>query len=83
MRGTLRPFEAGSGMAAAFLREYKVQLVYVGALERTCYVKSPDCVPLSPAAIAKFQTLQQQGMLTPIYSNAEVVIYSVKSQAGQ
>jgi YYY domain-containing protein len=72
---------ADPAAAADFLREYHVQLVYVGTLERTCYIKSSDCVPLTTGALGKFQMLQQQGMLRPIYSNAEVVIYSVNPQA--
>ncbi len=68
--------------AATFLHEYGVKLVYVGTLERTCYVKSGDCVPLSAGALAKFQTLQQQGVLRPIYTNSDVVIFQVNAQAG-
>jgi YYY domain-containing protein len=68
--------------AATFLREYGVKLVYVGTLERTCYVKSADCVPMSAGALAKFQALEQQGMLRPVYTNSEVVIYHVNAQAG-
>src|SRR5262249_35222542 len=68
--------------AATFLREYGVKLVYVGALERTCYIKASDCVPLSAGAVAKFQTLEHQSVLRPIYANGDVVIYQVNEQAG-
>ncbi|HKS69488.1 MAG TPA: DUF2298 domain-containing protein, partial [Ktedonobacterales bacterium] len=64
--------------ALGILREYGVRYVYVGALERTCYVKNGDtCVPMAPDALAKFQTLVKQGALRAVYQNSDVTIYAV------
>lgn len=64
--------------ARSFLAQYGVKYVYLGDLERTCYVKEGDtCVPMSPDAIAKFQTLEQQGILRTVYNNQGVTIYEV------
>src|SRR5579859_7466742 len=49
-------------VAVAFLRQYGVRYIYLGQLERTCFVTQPSngaCVPMSQPAIAKFQTLVQ------------------------
>jgi uncharacterized membrane protein len=70
--------------ALDFLHKYGVRYVYMGALERTCYVTRYDdtthsegCVPMSPGAVAKFQVLEQGGVLHAVYRNADVVIYEV------
>ncbi|HEU5440548.1 MAG TPA: DUF2298 domain-containing protein [Ktedonobacterales bacterium] len=64
--------------ALAFLHEYGVRYVYVGELERTCYIKQGDqCMPMDGAALAKFSALQQQGMLRVVYQNPDVTIYQV------
>jgi YYY domain-containing protein len=65
--------------ALAFLHEYHVHYVYLGQLERTCYVTQPDntCVPLPPVALAKFATLQRAGALRVVYQNSGVTIYEV------
>src|SRR5262249_16705874 len=72
--------------ALVFLRQYGVQYIYLGALERTCYMKSFDarqnsdvCLPMSTGALAKFQTLARDGVLHVVHSNADVVIYKVVS----
>jgi YYY domain-containing protein len=66
-------------VAQNILREYGVRYVYFGALERTCFVKSGDtCVPMSAAAIAKFQILAAQGVLRAVYTNSDVTIYEVR-----
>ena len=64
--------------AMTILHEYGVRYVYVGALERTCFVKSGDtCVPMPADALAKFQTLASQGALRAVYQNSDVTIYAV------
>jgi uncharacterized membrane protein len=72
--------------ALSFLRQYGVQYVYLGALERTCYAQATDpttqqpvCQPMSAGAIAKFSTLEGQGALQVVHRNADVVIYRVIS----
>ena len=69
--------------AAHFLSEYHVRYVYLGQLERTCYVTatSPQgydtCVPMSVPAIEKFRTLTHQGILRTVYQQNGVTIYEV------
>ena len=67
------------GAAVSFLRQYGVKYIYLGALERTCYVTQGNgaCVPMDPGAIAKFQTLEANGMIHAVYSNSDVTIYEV------
>jgi YYY domain-containing protein len=73
-------------VASSFLREYGVQYVYLGAMERTCYAQHVDpttnatvCDPLSGAALAKFSALVSQGTLRVVYHTADVDIYKVIS----
>ena len=67
-----------SGTALGFLRQYNVRYIYVGNLERTCYImQNNTCVPMSAGALAKFQTLQHAGAISTVYSNSDVVIYEV------
>jgi hypothetical protein len=64
--------------ALSFLRQYQVQYVYVGQMERTCYIMDQSgCVPLSTGALAKFSTLQQAGDLKIVYQNSDVTLYKV------
>jgi YYY domain-containing protein len=66
------------GAALSFLHQYRVQYVYVGQLERACFVmQGSSCVPMSPGALAKFDTLRQDGALHIVYQNSDVVIYRV------
>ncbi len=65
-------------VALGFLREYNVRYVYLGALERTCFITPNNvCQPMSPGAVGKFQTLVRSGVLRVAYQNADVVIYEV------
>jgi uncharacterized membrane protein len=71
-------------VALSFLHEYGVQYIYLGAMERTCYAQALDpstnsqaCQPMTDAAIAKFATLVQQGVLQVAHRNSDVVIYKV------
>jgi YYY domain-containing protein len=64
--------------ATAILRQYGVQMVYVGGLERDCPTQSGSaCVPATPEALAKYQTLAQRGVLGAIYQRDAVTIYEV------
>jgi uncharacterized membrane protein len=64
--------------ATAILRQYGVQMVYVGGLERDCPTQSGSaCVPATPEALAKYQTLAQRGVLGAIYQRDGVTIYEV------
>jgi YYY domain-containing protein len=66
--------------ARAFLHQYGVRYIYLGALERSCYMTQGDnnaCVPMTPAAVAKFDTLEQEGILRMAHRNTDVVIYEV------
>jgi YYY domain-containing protein len=64
--------------ALSFLRQYHVQYVYVGQLERTCYIMNANsCVPMSAGALAKFSVLSQAGVLRVVYQNSDVVLYKV------
>jgi uncharacterized membrane protein len=66
------------GTALSFLHQYRVQYVYVGQLERTCYVmQGSSCVPMSVGALAKFDTLRNDGALRIVYQSGGVVIYRV------
>jgi uncharacterized membrane protein len=71
----------GSGdpvAALSFLHQYRVQYVYVGQLERTCFVmQSSGCVSMSSSALAKFDTLREKGALHIVYESGGVVIYKV------
>ena len=66
-------------VAANFLRQYGVRYIYIGNLERTCYMTNDQggCVPMSAAAQDKFTTLAQAGVLRAVYQNSDVVIYQV------
>jgi YYY domain-containing protein len=64
--------------ATAILRQYGVRLVYVGGLERDCPTQSGSaCMPATPEALAKYQTLVRRGVLGVIYQGAGVTIYEV------
>ncbi len=71
-------------VALSFLKEYGVQYVYLGDMERTCYAQNVDpstnatvCEAMSDTAIAKFTALVGQGKLQVVYHNAGVDIYKV------
>jgi YYY domain-containing protein len=65
--------------AVQFLRKYHVSLVYIGNLERTCYMTDAQggCVPMSAAALGKFTSMTNSGVLRVIYSANGVMIYQV------
>jgi YYY domain-containing protein len=65
--------------ATNFLSEYGVKYVYIGNLERTCYMTNDQggCVPMSGAALQKFTTLAHAGVLHAVYQTGDVVIYQV------
>jgi len=65
--------------AENFLRQYGVKYVYIGGLERTCYMTNDQgsCVPMSGTALDKFTTLAHAGVLRAVYQNSDVVIYQV------
>ncbi|HKV83514.1 MAG TPA: DUF2298 domain-containing protein [Ktedonobacterales bacterium] len=65
--------------AVSFLRQFGVQYIYLGELERTCYVTQGNgaCVPMGAGAIAKFQTLERAGVVQSVYTNTGVTIYEV------
>ncbi|HEU5347439.1 MAG TPA: DUF2298 domain-containing protein [Ktedonobacterales bacterium] len=77
----VQSFYGGEDPAAAvnFLRQYNVSYVYIGNLERTCYMTNDQggCVPMSAAAQDKFTTLAQAGVLHAVYQNSDVIIYRV------
>jgi uncharacterized membrane protein len=54
------------GVALELIRKHHVRLVYVGSLEHALY---------SPMALAKFDTLVEQGALERIYANEKVDLY--------
>ncbi|HST89456.1 MAG TPA: DUF2298 domain-containing protein [Ktedonobacterales bacterium] len=65
-------------LAASFLHRYGVKYVYLGTMERTCYIMpSNQCVPLPRAALEKFTALERAGTLRSVYTNADVTIYEV------
>jgi uncharacterized membrane protein len=69
---------ADPNAALSFLRQYSVQYVYLGQMERTCYIMDgSNCVPLTAGALAKFSALQQAGDLKIIYQNSGVTLYKV------
>jgi YYY domain-containing protein len=55
-------------VALGLLQRHDVRLVYIGPLERALY---------STAALAKFETLVEQGALERIYANEQVALYRV------
>jgi YYY domain-containing protein len=64
--------------ALGFLHQYHVQYVYVGQLERTCYIMNQSsCVPMPAGALAKLDTLRQANVLRIVYQNSSVVLYKV------
>ncbi|HKT37005.1 MAG TPA: DUF2298 domain-containing protein, partial [Ktedonobacterales bacterium] len=79
----VQSFYGGEDTSAAmnFLRQYNVKYVYIGNLERTCYMTSDQgsCVPMSGAALDKFTTLEHAGLLHMVYQNSDVIIYQVAS----
>src|SRR5260370_31450060 len=68
-------------VAASILRQYGVRYVYVGQMERECPTEAgtpqPTCVPASSAAVQKYQTLVDQGVLKMIHQNADVTLFEV------
>ena len=78
----VQSFYAGEDASAAltFLRRYSVRYVYLGKLERTCFMTTGQdnhCVAMTPGAISKFATLEQNGALRVVYQTADTVIYQV------
>ncbi len=71
--------ESDPAAAAAFLRQYGVRYVYVGVLERTCYMtdSSNNCVGMSAPALAKYDTLVHEGILRVVYQQQQTTIYEV------
>ncbi len=65
--------------ALSFLRQYGVRYIYLGNLERTCYMTDAQnaCVAMSQGAQAKLTTLEHAGYLRTVYGSQGVVIYQV------
>ncbi|MBF6591031.1 MAG: hypothetical protein IVW57_10965, partial [Ktedonobacterales bacterium] len=78
----VQAFYAGTDPSAAlaFLNFYGVRYVYVGELERTCFMTTGQenrCVPMTPAALTKYDTLERSGALRTVYRAPGTVIYQV------
>ncbi len=69
-------------VALAFLRDYHVSYVYLGGMERTCYITNSanQCQALPADALAKFTTLVNAGVLRPVFSDGATVLYQVVGQ---
>ncbi|MEK7216444.1 MAG: DUF2298 domain-containing protein, partial [Chloroflexota bacterium] len=60
--------EIDPAQTMALLRRYHVTYIYLGRLERLYY---------PGAGLNKFDTMQRDGLLSPLYSNPDVTIYRV------
>ena len=56
----------GSDAPQPLLRQYRVQLIYIGPVEQAAY---PD------ASLEKFHTAAEEGSLKVLYSSDNVTIY--------
>jgi len=67
------------GAAESFLHTYGVRYVYVGVLERTCYMtdQANNCIAMSAPAQAKYATLVSEGVLRVVYQQQQTTIYEV------
>ena len=70
---------ADPNVALAFLRDYHVSYVYVGQMERSCFMTNSlnQCVALPAPALAKFDTLVSAGALKPVFRDGETTLYQV------
>ena len=70
---------ADPNVALTFLRNYHVSYVYVGQMERTCYLTNSanQCIALPASALAKFDTLVSMGALRPVFRDGVTVLYQV------
>jgi YYY domain-containing protein len=65
--------------ALQFLRDYQVSYIYMGGLERTCISTDPygACIPLPASSLTKFDALEQQGYIKPVFTDGATVLYEV------
>jgi uncharacterized membrane protein len=68
-----------SNAALQFLRDYQVRYIYLGGLERNCISTDPTgaCIPLPKSSLSKFDALQQQGHIKPVFTDGATVLYEV------
>jgi uncharacterized membrane protein len=68
--------------AVTFLRDYGVSYVYLGGMERSCYITdgANNCVALPAGALAKFATLTALGALRPVFVDGATTLYEVVGQ---
>ena len=73
---------ADPSAALTFLQNYHASYVYLGQMERDCYMTTSanQCQALPADALAKFSTLERAGVLRPVFRDGVTVLYQVVSQ---